>query len=100
MKIITICGSYKFKQSMIEIAEKLTLDGNCVLMPNELTRPNKECYSHSEALMFDKMHKVKIKLSDAILVIDVDGYIGNSTKSEIEYAKSLGKEIIYYSDVE
>lgn len=42
MKIITICGSYKFKQQMIETAEKLTLDGNCVLMPNELTRPNKE----------------------------------------------------------
>ena len=46
--------------------------------------------------MIDKMHKEKIKLSDAILVVNVDGYIGNSTKSEIEYAKSLNKEIIYY----
>ena len=84
---------------MIEIAEKLTLEGNCALMPNELTRPNKECYSQSEALMFDKMHKVKIKLLDAILVVDVNGYIGSSTKSEIEFAKELGKDIIYYSDI-
>ena len=99
MNIITICGSYKFKRQMIEIAEKLTLEGNCVLMPNELARPNKESYSQSETLMFDKMHKEKIKLSDAILVVDVNGYIGNSTKSEIEYAKLLGKEIIYYSDI-
>ena len=98
MKIITICGSSKFKQQMIEVGEKLTLEGNCVLMPDELTRSNKECYSQSEALMFDKMHKEKIKLSDAILVIDVDGHIGNSTKSEIEHAKALGKEIIYYRD--
>ena len=97
MKIITICGSYKFKQKMIEIAEKLTLEGNCVLMPNELTRPDKESYSQAEASMFDKMHKEKIKLSDAILVVDVNGCIGNSTKSEIEFAKELEKDIIYYS---
>lgn len=49
--------------------------------------------------MFDKMHKEKIKLSDAILVVDVNGYIGNSTKSEIEFAKELGKDIIYYGDL-
>lgn len=49
--------------------------------------------------MIDKMHKEKIKLSDAILVVNVDGYIGNSTKNEIEYAKSLNKDIIYYMDV-
>lgn len=99
MKIITICGSYKFKQQMIEVAEKLTLEGNCVLMPNELTRPDKESYSESEALMFDKMHKEKIKISDAILVVDVNGYIGNSTKCEIEFAKELGKEIIFYCEL-
>lgn len=38
-------------------------------------------------------------MSDAILVVDVDGYIGNATKSEIEFAKSLNKEILYYSDI-
>lgn len=45
------------------------------------------------------MHKERIKLSDAILVVNVNDYIGSSTKSEIEFAKSLNKEIIYYTDL-
>lgn len=99
MKIITVCGSYKFKKEMLEIAEKMTLNGNCMLMPIDLTKPNKEAYSKDEALMIDKMHKEKIKLSDAILVVNVNGYIGNSTKSEIKFAKLLNKEILYYTDL-
>ena len=83
---------------MIEIAEKLTLQGNCVLMLNELTRPKKEAYTEQEAKIIDQMHKEKIKLSDAIFVVNVDGSIGNSTKSEIEFAKSLKKEVLYYTD--
>ena len=99
MKVITICGSYRFKKEMIDIAEKLTLEGNCVLMPNELSRASKDDYTLEEALMIDKMHKEKIKLSDSILVVNVNGYIGSSTKSEIEYAKNLNKEIMYYTDL-
>ena len=49
--------------------------------------------------MLDKMHKERIKMSDAILVVNVDDYIGNSMKKEIEFAKSLNKEIIYYTDL-
>lgn len=98
MKIITICGSYKFKKEMIYIAEKQTLQGNCVLMPNELTK-RKEDYTEQEIVLIDQMHKEKIKISDAILVVNVDNYIGNSTKKEIKYAKSLNKEIIYYTDL-
>lgn len=48
--------------------------------------------------MLDKMHKERIKLADAILVVNVDGYIGNSTSKEIDFAKALNKEIIYYTD--
>ena len=99
MKIITVCGSYKFKKEMVEITETMALRGNCMLTPIELTKPGKEAYTEEEALMLDKMHKEKIKLSDAILVVNVNGYIGNSTNSEIEYAKSLNKEIIYYTDL-
>lgn len=62
-------------------------------------KSNKDDYSEEEALMLDKMHKERIKLSDAILVVNVGGYIGNSTKNEIEFAKSLNKEIIYYTDL-
>lgn len=99
MKIITVCGSYKFKKEMTEITEKMALKGNCMITPIELTKTDKDAYTSNEALMFDKMHKEKIKLSDAILVVNVNGYIGNSTNSEIEYAKTLNKEILYYTDL-
>ncbi len=99
MKIITICGSLKFKNEMMMIAEKLELKGNCMLCPIYPTNSNKDDYTFEEAEIFDKMHKEKIKISDAILVVNVDNYIGSSTKSEIEFAKTLNKEIIYYTDL-
>ncbi len=100
MKIITICGSMKYINQMMEIAEKKELEGNCVLMPIYCpTKPNKGSYTEEEIKILDDMHKERIKLSDAILVVNVDNYIGSSTKSEIEYATSLNKEIIYYTDV-
>ena len=100
MKIITICGSMKFIQEMMDISEKVELQSNVVLMPiYNPFRPNKDSYTNEEVLMLDKMHKERIKLADAILVVNVNNYIGESTKSEIEFAKSLNKEIIYYTDL-
>lgn len=100
MKIITVCGSIRFLNEMMVATEKMELKDNCMLVP--IYNPNKtskDDFTEQEALILDKMHKERIKLSDAILVVDVDGYIGSSTKSEIEFAKNLGKEIIYYSDL-
>ena len=94
MKVITICGSFKYSKEMMEMGEKLQLQGNCVILPNF---PTKDNYTAQEIKLFGEMHKEKIKISDAIFVVDVEGYIGNATKSEIELAKSLNKEIIYYS---
>lgn len=100
MKIITVCGSLRFFKEMMEITEKMELQGNCMLVPiYNPARSNKDDFTEEEALMLDKMHKERIKLADAILVVNVDGYIGNSTSKEIEYAKLLGKEIIYYTDL-
>lgn len=99
MKIITVCGSLRFIKEMMEITEKMELQGNCMLTPIYPTKPDKDAYTEDEVVILDKMHKEKIKLSDAILVVYVDNYIGSSTKSEIEFAKSLNKEIIYYTDL-
>lgn len=99
MKIITICGSLKFKEEMLRIAEEMELEGNCILSVVYPTREDKDAYTEEEIKMFDKMHKEKIKLSDAIFVVNVGGYIGSSTRDEIAYAKSLGKEILYYEEV-
>ncbi len=67
-------------------------------MYNNTHLPN-YAYSNEEANILDKMHKEKIKISNAILVVNINNYIGSSTKSEIEYAKNLNKEIIYYTDI-
>lgn len=99
MKIIAVCGSYKFRKEMAEVAEIMTLAGNCVLTPNELTRNSKDDYTEEEARMIDLMHKEKIRLSDAIIVVNVGGYVGKSTQSEIIFAKKLNKEIMYYTDL-
>lgn len=99
MKIITVCGSNKFTKEMTEITEKMTFKGNCMLTPIELMKSTKDAYTKDEMMMLDKMHKEKIRISDAILVVNINDYIGNSTKSEIEYAKSLNKEVLYYTDL-
>lgn len=97
MKIITLCGSYKFKSEMTKLAEELTLEDNCVLTPIALTRSSQDVYTAEEISTLKAMHKEKIRLSDAIFVVNVDGYIGNSTRREIEYAQALGKDVWYYS---
>lgn len=99
MKVITVCGSLKYKDEMMKISEKVELQGNCVITPIYPTRQNKDDYTEEEFKIFNKVHKEKIKISDAILVVNVDNYIGSSTASEIEFAKSLNKEIIYYTDI-
>lgn len=98
MKIITLCGSLKFKKEMVEIAEKMALDGNCVLTP---VYPVLENYKRTnrQLELLKEAHFKKIELSDSILVVNINNYIGNSTNLEIEYAKKLGKEIIYYIDL-
>ena len=98
MKIITLCGSLKFKHEMMIVAEKMALEGNCVLTP---TYPVLENYEKTDEqlLKLKEEHFKRIELSDAILVVNVNNYIGNSTNLEIDYAKKLGKEIIYYTDL-
>ena len=97
MKIITLCGSLKFQKEMMIVAEKMALEGNCILTP---VYPIMENLKRSEEQLqkIKEEHFKRIELSDAILVINVNNYIGNSTSLEIQYAKDLGKEIIYYTD--
>lgn len=98
MKIITLCGSLKFKREMMIIAEKMALEGNCIITP---IYPVLKNYNRTEEQLkkLKEAHFKKIELSDAILVINVNNYVGDSTNLEIEYAKKLGKEIIYYTNL-
>ena len=98
-KIITLCGSIKFKDEFMKVQEKLTLDGNIVLTPNFFNSIKKENIDEKTKKMLYEMHKQKIDMSDEVYVINVGGYIGESTKSEIEYAKEKGKRISYLENV-
>ena len=98
MKVITMCGSLRFESDIRYLSEKLALEGNCVLSIIYPTLEDKDAYTPEQHEILDKEHKKKIDLSDAIFVVNKDGYIGNSTKSEIEYAKEHGKEVIFWED--
>ena len=98
MKIITLCGSLKFQKEMMEVAEKIALEGKCVLTPVYHVMEDNEI-NKEQILKLKEEHLKRIEISDSILVLNVNNYIGDSTKKEIEYAKNLGKEIIYYTDL-
>ena len=93
--IITLCGSINFKDEFLKVQEKLTLDGNIVFTPNFFNSIKKEEINLDTKKMLDEMHKQKIDMSNEIYVINLGGYIGESTKSEIEYAKMKGKKVNY-----
>ncbi len=90
MKIITICGSYKFKSTMIEVYRQLTDLGFIVLFPAM------GCAGHDKK-WYLRLHFEKIAISDAIFVVDVNKYVGESTRIEIDKAIELQKLVIYYS---
>lgn len=105
-KVITLCGSTRFKDEFLKIQKDLTLQGNIVISvglfghsgDSEVWENMGEGTLTKTKEMLDDMHKRKIDMADEIFVINVDGYIGESTKSEIEYAKSLGKKVNYLED--
>lgn len=97
--IITLCGSIKFKDKFIKVQEKLTLEGNIVLTPNFLNNIKKEEIDEETKKMLDEMHRQKIDMSDEIYIINFGGYIGESTKAEIKYAKTKGKKISYLESI-
>ena len=102
-KVITLCGSTRFKNEYIEVQKRLTLDGNIVLSvglfghsgDSEVWENMDEGTLIKTKEMLDDMHKRKIDMADEIFVINVGGYIGDSTQSEIEYAIEHGKTVRY-----
>jgi hypothetical protein len=99
-KVITLCGSTKFKDEFMEAQKRLSLAGNIVISVGLFGHSgDDEVWADGVKEMLDDMHKRKIDMADGIYVINVGGYIGNSTRSEIEYAKSHGKTIEYLEPI-
>ena len=95
-KVITLCGSTKFKDDFLREQKRLSLEGNIVVSVG-LFGHSGDCEVWADGVkeMLDDMHKRKIDMADEIFVINKGGYIGSSTKSEIEYATKTGKKVNY-----
>jgi hypothetical protein len=98
-KVITLCGSTKFKDQFLEVQKKLTLAGNIVISVGLFGHSgDDEVWTPGAKQMLDDMHKCKIDMADEIFVINVGGYIGDSTASEMQYATKTGKIIRFYDN--
>lgn len=105
-KVVTLCGSTRFKDQFMEAQKRLTLEGNIVISvglfghagDQEVWDGMDEGTLSKTKEMLDDMHKRKIDMADEIYVINVGGYIGDSTRSEIQYAEEHGKPVRYYED--
>ena len=94
--VITLCGSTRFKDAFLEAQKRLNLEGNIVISVGLFGHSgDDEVWMEGTKEILDDMHKRKIDMADAIYVINVGGYIGESTRSEIEYAQRNGKTIEY-----
>lgn len=106
-KVITLCGSTRFKDAFMEAQKRLTLEGNIVISvglfghsgDNEVWEGMSEDTLTKNKEMLDDMHKRKIDMADEIFVINVGGYIGESTRSEIAYAESQGIGVRYLEEI-
>ncbi len=93
-EVVTLCGSIRFKDDFIKVQKALTLEGKIVISVG-LFEHSGDAITDEQKIMLADMHKRKIDMSDTIFVINKDGYIGESTISEIEYAESTGKMVTY-----
>ena len=102
-KVITLCSYTKFKDEFLREQKRLTLEGNIVISvglfghsgDNKVWENMDERTLTKTKEMLNDMHKRKIDMADEIFVINVNGYIGESTKSEIAYAENTGKTVNY-----
>ena len=99
-KVITLCVSARFKDAFMEAQKKLTLEGNIVISVGLFGHSgDSEVWLEGTREMLDDMNKRKIDMADEIFVINVGGYIGSSTRSEIAYAHATSKPVRYLEEI-
>lgn len=96
--VLTLCGSTRFKAEFEFFEKELTLAGYVVLSVCCFGHQDNDPRIEEAKEMLDAIHLQKIDMADEIGVIDPGGYIGASTKQEIEYAKKQGKKISFMSE--
>ncbi len=102
--IVCLCGSSRFYDAFQRASYERTMAGEIVLSIGFYPHATAEHghgegvgHDSAEKVALDELHKRKIDLADYVLVLDVDGYVGASTRSEIEYATRHGVPVRYLS---
>lgn len=104
-KIVCLCGSTRFYDEFRKAEYELTMQKVIVLSVGFYPHPARQAHGQEigctkdQKIMLDELHDRKIDLADEILVLNVGGYIGDSTRREIEYCKKLGKPVKYLIEV-
>ena len=96
MKVVTMCGSMKFNKQMKVIARKLETKNGWAVIQCIYSKKSDKMDNIEEMHNIENAHYKKIEISDAIYVVNINGYIGEATKRAIAYAKKYGKEIIFH----
>ncbi len=100
-RIVCLCGSTRFKDAFDEANYQETMAGKIVLSVSFYMHTTNNRHGENigatpeQKVMLDALHKRKIDLADEVFILNVDGYIGESTRSELDYARALGKKIRY-----
>lgn len=103
-KIVCLCGSSRFVAEMAVFAWNLEKGGVIVLSLHLLPswyaglEDDHQAEAEGVAEAMDELHKRKIDLADEIFVMNLGGYIGSSTRSEIAYAAAAGKPVRYLEE--
>lgn len=97
--VVTLCGSTKFKEEFEQVNLELTKRGYIVISVAAFGHADSLNFSETEKRHLDQIHFRKIDISDLIYVIDVNEYVGDSTKNEIVYALRNDKSVFFYSKV-
>jgi hypothetical protein len=101
-RIVCLCGSTRFYDAFQQANYDLTMRGQIVLSVGFYPHAKAEHghgegvgHDSAEKIALDELHKRKIDLADEVFVLNVGGYIGESTRSEIEYAEKIGRPVHY-----
>lgn len=92
--VVTICGSTRFRAEIAEANRRLTMGGYIVLAPGVFAHDGDEITEAQKAAL-DRLHLEKIRMAGWVYMINVGGYIGESTRREIAYAESIDKPVQY-----
>ncbi len=93
--VVCLCGSTRFKPEFERVMAEETLKGVVVLSVGVFCHLHDEPVTDEQKEMLDQLHREKIRMADEVFIINVGGYIGESTSNEIAYAQDLGKTLRY-----